>query len=82
MSQEFRNPLNSMIWSIDLMKSQGMASLWPNMKHHLESFEHWGQILLHLINNILDASTLQTQKLDLGVTECDVRALIVRQINV
>ncbi|MEE4248568.1 MAG: histidine kinase dimerization/phospho-acceptor domain-containing protein [Kangiellaceae bacterium] len=58
MSQEFRNPLNSMLCSIDLLKSQGVASLCPNMTLLLESTEHSGQILLHLINNILDASTL------------------------
>lgn len=54
MSHEFRNPLNSILGSIEIIKSE----LTPDQRDLLETMSNWGEILLNLINNILDVSKL------------------------
>ena len=81
MSHELRNPLNSMLGSIELMNSENLENLTHDQKDLLETMSSCGEILLNLINNVLDITKLQCGNLDLAPCPTDVRAQVLKLMN-
>jgi K+-sensing histidine kinase KdpD len=67
MSHEFRSPLNSLLCSLEVLTQSGLDALSKNQKDLISTAANWGEILLSLINNVLDVTKLQTNKLDLAL---------------
>ena len=73
MSHEIRTPLNAVIGFSDLLSS---AIKEPKQKSHIESIQTAGKSLLRLINDILDLSKIEANRLELKYSPIDFRALI------
>ncbi|WP_372766173.1 PAS domain S-box protein [Lutibacter sp.] len=60
MSHEIRTPLNAVIGFTDLLLE---SQITEEQRSHLETMRNSGEILLSLINNVLDLSKLESDKL-------------------
>jgi|GEM_PF-1552402 len=74
MSHELRTPLNSVIgFTVRLLKQSDKAN--PRQIKALESIERNGRHLLAMINDILDLSKIEANKLDINVVDVDIGEL-------
>jgi PAS domain S-box-containing protein len=69
-SHELRTPMNGVIGLTDLLLRTDLA---PQQREYAEGLHRSSNLLLGLINDILDLSKIEAGKLDLDVTDLDVR---------
>jgi PAS domain S-box-containing protein len=73
MSHEIRTPLNGIIGNIQLME---MSEISGELKEYLSAISHSSASLLSLINDILDLSKIEAEKVELEHTDFSLRACI------
>lgn len=73
-SHEFRTPLTLMLGPLKQME-QGSLDEADNRKY-LKMMRHNGERLLHLINQLLDLSKLESGKMGLEITKTDITGLL------
>ncbi len=73
MSHEIRTPLNGVIGYTNLLEKTPLNSV---QKLYTENVKVSGKTLLAIINDILDLSKIEADKLDLEIRETDIRALL------
>ncbi len=73
MSHEIRTPLNGIIGFTDLLLQTPLS---PVQQSYCENVNLSGNSLLGIINDVLDLSKIEAGKLELNVSEVEIRAII------
>lgn len=73
-SHEFRTPLTLMLGPLKQMEQGKMNE--PDSRKYLKMMRHNGERLLHLINQLLDLSKLESGKLQLQISKTDISGLL------
>lgn len=74
MSHELRTPLNAVLGFSQLMKKSPDTT--KAQKENLEIITRSGEHLLRLINNVLDISKIESGRVDLEFSDCDLHQLL------
>ncbi len=80
MSHELRTPLNHIIGFSELLTDKAFGELNDIQHEYLGDVIHSSKHLLSLINDILDLSKVESGKIELHITDCDLKDLLKRSI--
>lgn len=80
MSHELRTPLNAIIGFSELMKDESVGVINEKQKEYLGYVWESGKHLLSLINDILDLSKVEAGKMELELSEFDLRELFKKSL--
>ncbi|HEX3901554.1 MAG TPA: ATP-binding protein [Polyangia bacterium] len=72
MSHEIRTPLNSVLALTELLRDGVAGPLTIDQRKYLQVIERNGQALLHLINDVLDLSRIETGHLEMDAQDVDL----------
>ncbi len=76
MSHELRTPLNSIIGFSDVLGMNMSGNLADKELHYSRNIFKSGKHLLGVINDILDISRIETDNMEMNITEFDVASVI------
>ena len=82
MSHELRTPLNSIIGFADVLKAGLGGEMSSKQLDYLGHISGSGQHLLALINDILDLSKVEAGKMELDLSEVDLKAMLEAGLSV
>ncbi len=80
-SHELRTPLNSIIGFSELLQEQYLGPLTEKQNKYINNILESGRHLLSLINDILDISKIEADKMDLQVSEFSIKELLIRSLE-
>jgi hypothetical protein len=75
MSHELRTPLNSILGITEILQEEMYGEINPKQKQFLETLENSGRHLLSLINDILDLSKIEADKIELALVPVKIELL-------
>ncbi|MBF0398229.1 MAG: response regulator [Desulfobacterales bacterium] len=84
MSHELRTPLTSILGMSEILIEEMYGPLNEQQRSYLETIEKSGKHLLSLINDILDVSKIEAEKMKLDFSEIDIKYLcesVIRMIK-
>ena len=73
LSHEIRTPMNGVLGMTELLR---LTPVSPRQREYLDVIEQSGQLLLHLVNDILEYAKLESGKLTVRPRPFDPRALL------
>ena len=77
-SHDIRTPLNSIVGYTSLMQQEELS---PQQLKHLDSIESSTSVLLRVINDLLDISKIDANKMELKFAQCSVEKLIKNTLS-
>lgn len=81
MSHELRTPLNHMIGFTELVVDQKFGKLNQTQREYLNDALHSSKYLFALINDILDLKRLETGKLELVISDINIRTFLEESLT-
>ena len=75
MSHELRTPLNAVLGMTEALQDEVYGEINPKQRHCLDTVEYSGRHLLSLINDILDLSKIEADKIELTLVPVQIEAL-------
>lgn len=79
-SHELRTPLNGVLGYAQILLRDASAS--PEQRHNLRAIESCGQHLLTLIDDVLDLAKIESGKIEIHETACDLYDLLESVSNI
>lgn len=73
MSHEIRTPLNGMLGMLELLRNTRVAG---RQREYLENIHYAGQALLTILNDILDYSRIEAERISFEEADFDLRRLV------
>ena len=80
MSHEIRTPMTAILGFADLLTMPNLSG--REQRQYLDAIQRNGKALLELINDILDLSRIEADKLTLEVTDCPLRPIVEDVLSV
>lgn len=81
MSHEIRTPMNAILGFTDILK-KGYAKTPEKSQHYLETIASSGEHLLTLINDILDLSKVEANKIEINKEACAAHKIVHEVIDI
>jgi PAS domain S-box-containing protein len=81
MSHELRTPLNAVIGFSEVLKEGMFGGLNDKQLEYVRDIHESGQHLLLLINDILDLSKIEAGRMELDLSEFDLRSALERAVS-
>jgi signal transduction histidine kinase len=81
MSHELRTPLNHILGFTELVLDENIGDLNPTQEEYLRDVHHSSRHLLSLINDILDLSKVEAGRLELIISDVEIRAILENSAN-
>ncbi|MBO6519956.1 MAG: transporter substrate-binding domain-containing protein [Rhodospirillales bacterium] len=81
MSHELRTPLNAILGFAQMLEIDAEKRLNPSQKEYVESIISGGNHLLHLVNQVLDLSKIETDHVDLDIRPVAVADIVAESIK-
>lgn len=82
MSHEFRTPLNHVIGFTELVMNNNLGELNVVQKEYLSDVLDSGKHLLSLINDILDLSKMESGKLNLAISDVNLKEVLEKSMAI
>ena len=73
MSHEIRTPMNGVIGMTELLLDSPLSE---RQRTHAEAIRRSGEALLRIVNDILDLSKIEAERMDLEIGDVDVRQMV------
>ncbi|MCK5041307.1 MAG: PAS-domain containing protein [Sphingomonadales bacterium] len=81
MSYELRTPLNSIIGFSEILNLENFGSLNPRQKDYIDAILSSSVKLKYLIDDILDLSIIEADKMELDIEEVDIKTAIEKAMS-
>lgn len=82
MSHELRTPLNHIIGFTELLMGKSFGSLNPMQEEYLSDVHESSLHLLSLVNEVLDVSKIEAGKLELKMSDFDLKTLLEQTLTI
>jgi signal transduction histidine kinase len=80
MSHELRTPLNAIIGFSEMLVDEAFGKLNEKQKEYIMDVLTSGQHLLLLINDVLDISKVEAGKMELKLSEINIKSIVVNSV--